>query len=225
MSEAEKSSYVKQDGGISVLQQYDIRHTSTGVTYKQMTGTGSVYMNSYQLLDILRKCDLVKSLKELIVISSEAFDQLLLDLASQLSLLGLIQNEESVIEQSRQAYLSMERIKENCEQNTDNEFVEVQSDSDSSDGEVWALGVNSPFDERGRELIKKRRASLRRKSIRDIKKRLAKERLMKQRRSKRVGKIVSECQGIGKEIENFVKDCGVGADAWRRTGILTFDGN
>ena len=38
-------------------------------------------------------------------------------------------------------------------------------------------------------------------------------------------KIISECQYIGQEIENFVRQCGAGADAWRRTGILTFDGN
>ena len=26
-------------------------------------------------------------------------------------------------------------------------------------------------------------------------------------------------------IEDFVQDCNIGADAWRRTGVLTFDGN
>ena len=36
---------------------------------------------------------------------------------------------------------------------------------------------------------------------------------------------MSQVPGIGKEIENFVKDCGAGADAWRRTGVITFDGN
>ena len=30
---------------------------------------------------------------------------------------------------------------------------------------------------------------------------------------------------IGEEIEKFVQDCNIGADAWRRTGVLTFDGN
>lgn len=45
------------------------------------------------------------------------------------------------------------------------------------------------------------------------------------RRSKRVGTISSECPGIGAEIEDFVKQCGVGTDAWRCTGTLTFDGN
>ncbi len=30
---------------------------------------------------------------------------------------------------------------------------------------------------------------------------------------------------IGNEIERFVEECNVGADAWQRTGVLTFDGN
>ena len=37
--------------------------------------------------------------------------------------------------------------------------------------------------------------------------------------------FLSEVPGIGKEIENFVKECGPGADAWRHTGVITFDGN
>ena len=62
--------------------------------------------------------------------------------------------------------------------------------------------------------------------MREVKKRLAESRFLKRRRNKKVGKIISECPGIGKEIEDFVQDCGAGGGgAWRRTGILTFDGN
>lgn len=32
--------------------------------------------------------------------------------------------------------------------------------------------------------------------------------------------ILTTCPDIGEQIE-----CNVGADAWRRTGVLTFDGN
>lgn len=99
------------------------------------------------------------------------------------------------------------------------------SDSDSSEAEIWAMGVNSPLDDRGRLLIQKRRAAIKRNSVRQIKKRLAEKHIMKRRRSKRVGTILSECPGRGAEIEDFVKQCGAGADAWRRTGTLTFDGN
>ena len=45
------------------------------------------------------------------------------------------------------------------------------------------------------------------------------------RRSKKIGKILRECPDIGSTIEKYVEKCGVGADSWRRTGILTFDGS
>ena len=40
-----------------------------------------------------------------------------------------------------------------------------------------------------------------------------------------VSKIISDCENIGKVIEEFVEETNIGADAWRRTGVLTFDGN
>ena len=43
--------------------------------------------------------------------------------------------------------------------------------------------------------------------------------------SKRTSKILRDCPNIGQTIESFVEDHSVGADAWRRTGVLTFDGN
>ena len=43
--------------------------------------------------------------------------------------------------------------------------------------------------------------------------------------SKKVSQIVSTCPDIGKTMEMFVQQNNVGADAWRRTGVLTFDGN
>ena len=51
------------------------------------------------------------------------------------------------------------------------------------------------------------------------------ERFLKRRRSKRVSQILVQVPEIGKEIENFVKESGAGAGSWRRTGVLTFDGN
>ncbi len=86
------------------------------------------------------------------------------------------------------------------------------SDSGESEAEIWASGIQSPVDDKGKQLIIKKQASLKRKTVRQIKKRLAESRLMKQQRSKKVGKIISECPDIGQENENFVRQCGVGAD-------------
>ena len=43
--------------------------------------------------------------------------------------------------------------------------------------------------------------------------------------NKRMKTIVDKFPDIGQTIEEYVKECNVGADTWRCTGILTFDGN
>ena len=37
--------------------------------------------------------------------------------------------------------------------------------------------------------------------------------------------ILDKHPNIGSDIESFVRSCDIGADRWRRTGVLTFDGN
>ena len=38
-------------------------------------------------------------------------------------------------------------------------------------------------------------------------------------------KLFNQFPDIGEKIEAYVSSCNVGADHWRRTGVLTFDGN
>jgi len=87
-------------------------------TYKHVTETQGMYMNSHQLLDILRNCDLnwfgfVEVIQDMLrlrnIYTYEAFQQLLLDFGGQLSFLGLSIEDERIVEQSRQAYLLSER--------------------------------------------------------------------------------------------------------------------
>ena len=197
-------------------------------TYKHITDTGTVFLNTHQLYDILEKCDLnwfyfVRVLKDMLSVTKEVSNQLLLDFSGQLPFMGFSEEKEKLIEQSRQAFLSSERMAENTQD--DNSHIEVQSDSDSSEAEIWSIGIQSPVDENEKILIKEKRAAIRRKSIKEIKKRIAEKRVMKRRRSKRIGKLISKCPDIGQEIEEYVKPCGAGADAWRKTGEYTFDGN
>ena len=56
-------------------------------------------------------------------------------------------------------------------------------------------------------------------------KKIEKERFLKRKKSKRLNTILQRFPNIGKDIENFVESRGIGAEAWRRTGVLTFDGN
>lgn len=48
---------------------------------------------------------------------------------------------------------------------------------------------------------------------------------LEEKKEQKDWKIQRDCPDIGKTTEEYVKKCGVGADAWRRTGVLTFDGN
>ena len=43
--------------------------------------------------------------------------------------------------------------------------------------------------------------------------------------SKKARGIVRKFPNIGKAIEDLISECNVGADFWRRTGVVTFDGN
>jgi len=54
---------------------------------------------------------------------------------------------------------------------------------------------------------------------------VAEKRFLSRKTSKKGSKILKQCPDIGKTIETYVQDRNVGADAWRRTGVLTFDGN
>lgn len=49
--------------------------------------------------------------------------------------------------------------------------------------------------------------------------------MLKTKVTKPVSKILQSYPNIGKDIEMYVSDRRVGADQWRRTGILTFAGN
>ncbi|CAH3186929.1 unnamed protein product [Porites lobata] len=195
-----------------IPHQFQLRdYMNSDETYKHVTETEGVYMNSHQLLDILRKCALnwfefvMIPQRLLSNISDEALHQLLLDFGGQIAFLGLSVEEERVIEQSRQAYLLSQRLQSIRGEDTGEEIV---SESNVSEGEM--LQVEDLLGERGRAILNKKRSAVRRKGIREV---------------KRVSQVLRDSPGIGQAIEDFVKACGAGADAWRRTGALTFDGN
>ena len=54
---------------------------------------------------------------------------------------------------------------------------------------------------------------------------MAENNFLSRRVLEKVSKILKDCPDIGEVVETFVQECSIGADAWRRTGVLTFDGN
>ena len=93
---------------------------------------------------------------------------------------------------------------------------EVVSDSDSN---------TETFSNDHKLMVQKKRLAIKRRAKRLKQRAIAEARFLCRRTSPRTSKIVKECPRIGEVIEEFVKEHNVGADAWRRTGVLTFDGN
>ena len=101
---------------------------------------------------------------------------------------------------------------------------EVVSESESDSPESYA-NIIDPLCTAGKELIAKKRAQIRRRAQRKKEKAIADQRYLSRRVSKRANTLLQKFPDIGETIESFVQDHQVGADAWRRTGVLTFDGN
>lgn len=98
---------------------------------------------------------------------------------------------------------------------------EIVSDSESE----LAPEVDSEKPMFANDVVRKKRVAIRRCAKRLEAKLIAEKRFLQRKRGKRTSKILQTCADIGDVIEEFVKDHSVGADAWRRTGVLTFDGN
>ena len=83
--------------------------------------------------------------------------------------------------------------------------------------------LDSLFHESGLTLIKKRRLAFQRRNRRLRAKAIADQRLLARKSTTKTSKVLDECVGIAKVIEDFVTECSIGADAWRRTGVLTLN--
>ena len=94
----------------------------------------------------------------------------------------------------------------------------------NSEQQLYQTGA-STIDDRCKELIRKKRAYIRRKAHRKFLKECANHCLLKRKVPNRVSQIITAHPNIGKDVEEFVTNRQMGADAWRRTGVTTFDGN
>ena len=74
-------------------------------------------------------------------------------------------------------------------------------------------------------LIAKKRKYIKRKAERKFLKEKTSLCLLKKRVPTIVSSIVKRHPTIGKDVEDYVSKKQLGADAWRQTGVITFDGN
>lgn len=92
---------------------------------------------------------------------------------------------------------------------------DIVSDSESDNPEDY-VGITSLASENVKKIVARKRKALKRKVQRLKNKHIAESNFLSHKRSKQITSVV----------EKFpVSDANVGADAWRRTGVLTFDGN
>ena len=198
------------------------------VKYETENDEIRVCLDTAKLLEILKSCKynwfgVVDRVSEIVHdLTPEALNKLLLEFAAEIPTLGLSPDEKQLAEQSQKAFACIEKARRR-ELETQNGLV--VSDSDSSETELWQNEVKSILGDDGKRVIEKKRASLRRKSVRKAKRKIMEKRFLKRRRSKKLSRVEQQCPGIGPAIEEYVAECGVGADAWRRTGVATFDGN
>ena len=74
-------------------------------------------------------------------------------------------------------------------------------------------------------MVQRRLAAVKRRARRNRAKLITEQNFLGRKRTKKTRSVLQQFPDIGKEIERFVEERSVGADAWRRTGVFTFDGN
>ena len=97
----------------------------------------------------------------------------------------------------------------------------VQTDSESDDSEDWTK-IKSEQNQALQKKIRQKTAAFQKLKKRLLAKEVANKSFLKRRVPKSVSKTISKFPNIGKDIEEYAKDCRIGADSWRRTGALTF---
>jgi len=98
----------------------------------------------------------------------------------------------------------------------------IVSESESDDPDVYGQSIDI---EQRKVLVQRRLTAMRRRARRSRAKLIEQRNFLGRKRTKKAKSILQQFPDIGNEIEHFVEERSVGADAWRRTGMLTFDGN
>ena len=99
--------------------------------------------------------------------------------------------------------------------------INSSDESNSVNPDDW-LDVTDLNSEAAKNMISMQRKIYRKKASLKAAKKIAVARLLKRKLPKRVSRVLKKYPNIGDDIETFVRERKVGADAWRRTGVLTF---
>ena len=139
-------------------------------------------------------------------------------------ILSFTDEQKFLVEQSRSAYFTIENdVVPVIERELAAENGDIVSESDDKHLDSY-LGVHLESD-KAKALIQNKIAAIKRKVQWTKAKLIAEKKFLNRRTAKIVSGILKNCPDIGEKIEEFVKSQSIGADASRRTGVLTFDGN
>jgi len=147
--------------------------------------------------------------------------------SSNLAKFGFSQGEVQQISQTRQAFFAAQNECNAYELGQIARAVngEIVSDDESDVDPQDFVMITDPLSETAKALVLKQRTAILRRARRLKAKALAQKRFLGRKVSKRANTILTTCPDIGEQIEKYVQEHNVGADAWRHTGVLTFDGN
>ena len=135
------------------------------------------------------------------------------------------EGEKSLLQQSYRGLIASHSIEDTRIANMINGDIVTDSESDDPEALVGGSNGSTVLSEKAKLAIVKRRAAIKRQAQRYKAKLLAEKCFLSRKVAKTVRGILRQCPNIGKEIETFIIERNVGADSWRRTGVLTFDGN
>ena len=189
-------------------------------------GTCREGLEKYMILNLLHKScynwfEFVEQLESKhIVCNSELMEKIFCEVLPVLS-----ESQQALVKQSYGSFCydrDFERPQEEREAAVFNSEIVSESENDDPDELQCVRHLES---EEGRSLVKKKIAAVHRRARRVRAKAIAERNFLGYRSSKKVRGILKDYPNIGTDIEDYVKERSVGADAWRRTGVLTFDGN
>ena len=139
-------------------------------------------------------------------------------------MLSLTQQQKELLTQSYSAYqttVASNIYEERTPSMLNGEIVSnSQSDNAAEYVDLKALTI-----ERTRNILARKRKALARQIWWQKSKIIAAKNFLRRKRSRTVQSVEAKLPDIGKSIEDFVSQRNIGADAWRHTGVLTFDGN
>ena len=179
-------------------------------------------INSVIALDVLKNCgynwfEFVTCVTEEMSkcgYNDGVLNQFLIDFAGQIPDLGLSEEDEKLVEHTRQAFLALRREEEIAQER--NQFEIEDSDSENEPNIEPQPDTDS--------VILKERRRIRAYWKRRAKVDIANRHFVRRKVIRSANSVALKYPDIGSVMEEFSHSCDTGADAWRRPGVMTFSG-